>query len=192
MSITVRAATHEDAALISQIRVATWRAAYAGLIPQDLLDALDAQTEGERRAARWDELHGDPRAVELVAELAGAAAGWAALGPSIDDDLPDDGQVYAMYALPEFWSRGVGHALMADAEERLRAAGFRRAHLWVLDRNERAAAFYESHGWREDGRTMTDERRGRRGDPVTLFERRRVRDLDEPVDSVSGRPRPLR
>lgn len=180
MRITIRAATRDDAAVISRIRVDTWRAAYAGLISQDVLDTLDADTEGERRAARWDELHTDPLGAELIAEVDGVPAGWAAIGTSIDDDLPRSGQVYAIYALPEFWSRGVGHALMIAAEDRLRAAGFRRAHLWVLDGNERAARFYESHGWREDGRTMTDERRGRRGEVATLFERRRVRDLTSP------------
>jgi GNAT superfamily N-acetyltransferase len=177
MKIRVRTATRDDAAVISRIRVETWRAAYAGLIAQDLLDTLDADAEAERRAARWEELHSDPRGAELIAEVGGTPAGWAAIGPSIDDDLPRNGQVYAIYALPEFWSRGVGHALLITAEDRLRAAGFRSAHLWVLDGNARAEKFYESHGWLEDGRTMTDERRGRRGEVATLFERRRVRDL---------------
>ncbi|MFE7844081.1 GNAT family N-acetyltransferase [Microbacterium sp. NPDC057407] len=183
MTLRVRIATRDDAGTISRIRVDTWRAAYAGLIPQELLDALDADSEAERRAARWEELHGDPRGAELVAEVDGIPAGWAALGPSIDDDRPRSGQLYAIYARPEFWSRGVGHALLLAAEARLRAAGFRHAHLWVLDGNQRAASFYEAHGWYEDGRTMTDERRAPHGDVVTLFERRRVRDLSEPVAS---------
>ncbi len=51
----------------------------------------------------------------------------AAIGPTLDDDLPDDGQQYAIHALPEFWSRGVGHALLAHAEQSLREFGFRPA-----------------------------------------------------------------
>ncbi|WP_214466222.1 GNAT family N-acetyltransferase [Microbacterium flavescens] len=178
MTLTVRTATRDDAADITRVRIDTWRAAYAGLMAQEILDALDAERETERRIARWDEMHGDPRGCELVAEVDGAVAGWAAIGPSLDSDRPRDGQLYAIYARPERWSRGVGHALLVTAEQRLRASGFRKAHLWVLDRNERAAAFYERHGWREDGATMTDERR-MDGIGHTLFERRRIRDLRE-------------
>lgn len=179
MTLTVRTAARDDAVAISRIRVDTWRAAYAGLVPQEMLDALDAEAEAERRIARWDEGSVDPKVVELIAEANGVPAGWAALGPSMDDDLARNGQLFAIYARPEYWSLGVGHALMITAERHLRAAGYRRAHLWVLDGNTRAAAFYEAHGWREDGRTMTDERRGQGGAVYTLFERRRVRDLSE-------------
>jgi GNAT superfamily N-acetyltransferase len=179
MTLIVRTATREDSAAISHIRVDTWRAAYAGLVAQEVLDVLDAEAETERRIARWDENRIDPKVVELVAEVNGRPAGWAALGSSLDDDRPRDGQLYAIYARPEYWSRGVGHALLITAERHLQAAGYRKAHLWVLDGNERAAAFYEAHGWREDGRTLTDERRGQGGAVYTLFERRRVRDLRE-------------
>lgn len=179
MTLIVRRFQRDDSAAIARIRVDTWRAAYAGLMDQEILDALDADAEAERRLARWDEGRNDPKVVELVAEVNGTPAGWAALGPSLDDDLPRNGQVFAIYARPEYWSLGVGHALMITAERHLRAAGFRKAHLWVLDGNDRAATFYERHGWREDGRTMTDERRGQGGAVHTLFERRRVRDLSE-------------
>lgn len=181
MTLIVRTAGRDDAATIARIRIETWRAAYAGLIAQEVLDAMDAASEAEKRAARWDELHADPRGAEVVAEFDGVPAGWAAIGPSVDDDRPDSGQVYAIYALPQFWSRGVGHALMAESESRLRASGYGTAHLWVLDGNDRAAGFYERHGWREDGHTTTDERRGRTGAVYTLLERRRIRDLSEPL-----------
>jgi GNAT superfamily N-acetyltransferase len=176
----IRDATVEDALAISSLRVETWRSAYRGLIAGELLDALDAEKEAARRRARWDEMHVDPRGCEMVAEIDGDVVGWAACGSSHDRDLPRNGQVYAMYARQVQWSRGVGHALMLRAEDRLRRAGFRHAHLWVLDRNERAAAFYERHGWREDGALMQDER-SVGGVTATLVERRRVRDLSEPT-----------
>lgn len=182
MVLTVRLATREDAAAITRIRIETWRAAYAGLIAQEVLDQLDPVTEAPRRAAGWDERHADPRSRELLAERDGTPVGWAAFGPSIDRDLPDDGQLYALYAVPAEWSRGVGHALMTTTEQRLRASGFRRAHLWVLEGNDRAAAFYERHGWREDGAVMADERVIGGHTPYTLHERRRVRDLSLVAD----------
>jgi GNAT superfamily N-acetyltransferase len=181
MKVTVRAATRSDTRAITQVRIESWRAAYAGLIDQRVLDAMDLDREAAQRAERWDEYHADPRSIELLAEVDGDPAGWASLGPSIDDDLPGDGQIFAIYARPGFWSAGVGHALLADAEERLRAAGFERAHLWVLEGNERAASFYERHGWREDGTVKDDDGLIRGPHPQTLRERRRIRDLHLPA-----------
>jgi len=177
MPIEIRLATRSDARAIATVRVETWRATYAGLIIPEALERLDIDREARRRVELWEEHHADPRRTEVLASVDGELAGWAAIGPSIDEDLPDDGQIYAMYALPRFWSTGVGHALMTDAEERLRAAGFGRAHLWVLEGNDRAASFYERHGWREDGAFQDDDTLISGEHPQTLRERRRVRDL---------------
>ena len=180
MTVVVRRATVEDARSIATIRVETWRAAYQGLIADEVLDRLDIDRETERRVTHWDDRHADPQATELIAEVDGEAVGWAAAGPSRDGETPEWGEVYAIYALPGHWSTGVGHALMLGAERFLRSAGFRRAHLWYLDGNERAASFYERHGWIEDGTTKLDERLVADPKAPALLERRRVRDL---VDS---------
>jgi GNAT superfamily N-acetyltransferase len=177
MTVTVRLAAREDARAIATVRIETWRAAYEGLIDQAVLDRMNVDREAQRRAELWEHYHSDARGAELIAEVDGELAGWAAMGPSLDEDLSADGQIYAMYALPSFWSAGVGHALMVDAESRLRAAGFESAHLWVLQGNERAGSFYERHGWREDGAVKDDDDLIRGPHPQTLRERRRVRRL---------------
>ncbi len=177
MPIAVRPATREDAPAIARVRVETWRAAYAGLIAAEVLDRLNVDREAARRSELWDEFHSDPRGAEFIAHVDDQLAGWAVCGPSIDEDLPEDGQVYAMYALPTFWDRGVGHALMTAAEASLRDAGFTHAHLWVLDGNERAARFYERHGWREDGATIVDDRLVGGNAAHALHERRRMKTL---------------
>jgi GNAT superfamily N-acetyltransferase len=41
----------------------------------------------------------------------------------------------------------VGSALLARAEELLRASGFGRATLRVFEANGQGRAFYERHGW---------------------------------------------
>ena len=53
-------------------------------------------------------------------------------------------------------SRGTGAAavLIADAESRLREAGVETAWLACAVGNERAARFYEKHGWRRVGTVM--------------------------------------
>jgi len=84
MTLIVRDATRADASAISHIRVDTWRAAYAGLVAQEVLDHMDAAAEAERRLARWDEMHGDPRGCELVAarSLRSSTHRWALRNPA--------------------------------------------------------------------------------------------------------------
>lgn len=181
MSLVVRRASAADAAAISRVRVASWRAAYRGLIAQEVLDALDEAQESERRAAGWERLHADPRVASFVAERGDEVVGWAAVGPAVDDEAgretAERGQVFAVYTLEDAWGAGVGHALMVAAEEHLRGAGFAEAVLWVLEGNERAARFYERHGWHEDGGTLVDDRLVGGTAAPALHERRRVKAL---------------
>jgi GNAT superfamily N-acetyltransferase len=168
MTANVRDATIDDAAGIARVRVETWRAAYGGLVPQDMLDRMDVDRETARRMEHWDELHADDRVHDLVAVVDGEVVGWALAGPARDHDAPASGELYAIYARADRWSRGVGHALLAEAERRLRADGHDAAYLWVLLGNARATAFYESHGWRCDDGVKVEE---------GMHERRFVRSL---------------
>ncbi|SED97273.1 GNAT family N-acetyltransferase [Ruania alba] len=168
----VRAAVRGDARAISELRIAGWHAAYRGLVPEEMLDSLDADREAERRTATWDTRAKD---AELVAvDDDGAVIGWAVAGPARDPEWSGAGELYGLYADPDHWSTGVGHALMVAIEDALREVGYARAYLLVLVGNDRAAGFYERHGWVEDGAEVRDERPG-----GALIERRRVRDLTE-------------
>lgn len=177
MSVVVRAATRADAPAIARVRVETWRAAYAGLIAPEVLDQLDAEREGARRAELWDEYHADPRTGEFVAQDGDDVVGWAATGPATDETPGEHGQIFAIYVVPAHWSTGVGHVLLTAAEDHLPTAGYTRAVLWVLDGNERAARFYERHGWLEDGATLVEDRLVGGAAAHALHERRRVKDL---------------
>ncbi len=46
--------------------------------------------------------------------------------------------------------------MMVEARRRLLEAGITEAVLWVLDGNDRAAAFYEREGWKPDGATRQE------------------------------------
>jgi ribosomal protein S18 acetylase RimI-like enzyme len=142
-SAAVRPAEPADAAGIAAVVVATWQVAYRGLLPDEVLAGLSV-TE---RAHFWSGVLTEPvpRSAVLVTEVGAAGVvGFAAVGPSTDPAATaDDGQLYAMYLLPEYWGRGLGHYLHSAALRRLGELDFRRAHLWVLETNERAIAFYE-------------------------------------------------
>jgi GNAT superfamily N-acetyltransferase len=119
--------------------VRTWQSAYAGVLPDEVLSQLSV----ERRAEIWR------RHPPVVAEEDRQIVGFVSVGASRDDDA--EGELYAIYVDPERWGTGVGRALMAAGEERLRELGYRDVILWVLEDNPRARRFYEIAGWHPDG-----------------------------------------
>ncbi len=150
-----------DAAAVSAVRVAGWRAAYAGVIPGAYLDAMSV----ERDAARREERFAAGRAAglcDLVAVGAdGQVVGWACCGPrDTPGDGPGAGEVYALYVRPGLLGRGVGRALLDAVHEEAARRGWGALVLWVVEANARARRFYEAAGYRADGGAQSEEYAG--------------------------------
>lgn len=172
--VELRDATPVDANAIATVLVQSWRAAYRGLLPDDVLAGLSVAD----REQFWSGPLTDPppRVRIVVAATAGAVVGFAATGPPLVPPDPADptlGDLDALYLDPEVWRRGIGAQLHAAALDRLRAYGFSHAGLWVLDGNERALRFYFRHLWTDTGHVRVDEGPG----GSVLHERRLHRTL---------------
>ena len=147
----VRAVTPADVAAVTRLQVASWRQAYAAIIPAGYLAAMSAAEREQRHLARV--LDPEPRAAYLLAERDGAVLGMTNVGPARDDDVDPTavGEIRAMYVDPPAWSTGVGAALMRAALDHLAGHGIRGVTLWVLEANVRARNFYERWDFRPDG-----------------------------------------
>lgn len=150
----VRAATVADALAIETIRVRGWQATYRHVFPPEELDGLPVD---ESRWRRRRVAEPPPGWAVVVAEDRGAVVGFAATGPSRDED--GIGELYAIYVEPSRWSAGTGRALLARAEHEL-ARGHAEATLWVLEANDRARRFYKRAGWLPDGAAKEAEHLG--------------------------------
>ena len=158
----VRQATAADGAAIGRVQVETWRAAYGALLPQEVVEAFDADARG-RMWAQGLERVPRPGSATFVAEDGGDVFGFASVG-RWRDDAGDAGELYALYVHPSRWGTGAGRALLEQAEQSLRDSGFAEARLWVLDGNERAIRFYGRAGWSHDGVRKAEDFQGA---PVT-------------------------
>ena len=153
----MRAATAGDAEAIAGVRAASWRAAYDGIIPAEILGRVTGQDAIARhvRALRDSAPPG-----LLIAELPDREAvvvGFANLGPERASQgepppAPEHtegtrAELYAIYVLPDFWSAGVGRALITEVLGQARAARYAAISLWVLADNPRARRFYERAGF---------------------------------------------
>ncbi len=61
-------------------------------------------------------------------------------------------ELYQLYVSPIARGSGAAKALIADAEHRIRSAGYNRAWLACAIGNDRATRFYEKAGWHNSGR----------------------------------------
>ncbi len=157
--LNLRSAGLNDAGPIARVHVATWRAAYAGLVPDTYLVGM---TEvGQMRF--WRRLLGRPQAEEtiLVAEIESAASaasaasadnaggpqvvGFGSCGPSRPYGLPYRGEIFTLYVTDDWQGRGIGRALIRALFVDLVARGNSDALIWVLSANP-ARFFYEAVG----------------------------------------------
>lgn len=138
-----------DADALAATHLASWRAAYAHLVPAEAFDTVDVS----ERAARWRQRARDDVAPTgtLVAEDDGGLVGFVSFGVPRLDDPPAPAEVYAVYAVPSAWGTGLGARLLDEALDRVGGS----AYLWVLRDNPRARRFYEKAGFVFDG-TTTD------------------------------------
>lgn len=156
---TVRPLLIEDAEEIGRLHVNVWREAYAGLMPQETLDRQDPVRRAERwRALAVEQAEGLADAAEKVTRVAvhpdGTIAGFATVAPSRDDEPPIPLELWALNVGSRFHGTGAAGQLLAAT------LGDRAAHLWVLEGNERAIAFYRKHGFEFDGARKRDEELG--------------------------------
>ena len=145
--VLLRRAGPADADALGQAHVAAWREAYAGLIPDAVLAALNPR----QRAAMWRNAMAQETTVRL-AERCDAIVGFASCNAQLDPSLPFSGEIQAIYVLRTAQRRGVGRSLMSAMARDLLARGHGSALLWVMEGNAPARRFYEALGGQEVAR----------------------------------------
>jgi ribosomal protein S18 acetylase RimI-like enzyme len=133
----IRPAASSDVDPLARIWYEGWKLAHAGLLPSELAARRTPESFRER----------------LLADLAGLRVA----GPPGDPSgfcLVRGDELCQLYIDLERRGTGIAPALVADAEQRMRAAGVDRAWLACAVGNIRAARFYEKHGWHRAGTVM--------------------------------------
>lgn len=169
--VIVREAEIKDAGQIAKVHVGTWQYAYAGQMPGEALNSLSV----EQRTKRWEEILSKPTpgSKNFVAEIDDKIVGFCSVGPCRDEDMDKTtGELWAIYVDPESMNKGVGSLLQEKGLNFLKENEFKKATLWVLTSNEKAIKWYESKGWKLEGKTKIEGRRG-----FELHETRYIIDL---------------
>jgi ribosomal protein S18 acetylase RimI-like enzyme len=153
--VAIRPVTPADAHPVAALHARSWQHAYAGIIPDVVLDHL--ATRVDQRAEHFRQRWSDPQHPlrSLVAYEGDELAGFVTYGPYRTKDepppAPTAGEVYAIYLDPSHIGRGVGRLLLDAAVAGLRQQQWREVRLWVLEENWPARRFYQRYGFTPDG-----------------------------------------
>ncbi|MGH7134058.1 MAG: GNAT family N-acetyltransferase [Phycisphaerales bacterium] len=154
----LRPATASHIPALARVHLASWLAAYRGVMADASLDALTpAVFEGYHRARFSAEPPhaSDPAQPFLVAtDDAGDIVAFARGGPTRDksptgDPLPDgfaqrwSAELYAIYVHPDHMNRGHGRILFGAIAQALAARDHKNLCLWVLTHNRSGRNFYD-------------------------------------------------
>lgn len=155
----IRKATTADIPVIASLHIEGWKGAYGGIVDQSYLDGLSV----EQRIKDWTEWMTAGESEVFLAEEDGKPAGFVVIGrtktppPGSSPIRPShSGEIYALYLHPDFWRKGIGTALIKHAARELKDRKHSTVCLWVLDKNERAKAFYQKMGGQKLGGKMIE------------------------------------
>jgi len=159
---SIRRAALDDAEALAQVHETTWREVYAGLMSDQLLNALTT----DAREAVWRRmLSGEAGflGTTFVAERDGKVVAYASCGEQRDQQLRDAGyagEFTAVYVLKTDQRRGLGTSLMNIMMKDLTERGLSGFTLWVPRENIPARSLYEQLGGKLIGQREVTREQG--------------------------------
>lgn len=149
--IAIRIGTAADNSLLAEMGARTFADTFAvDNTPENMAAYLTASFSPEKQAAEL----ADPSTVFLIAEIEGAAVGYARLRQGQPPAAIAGGrpiEIVRLYAVKEWIGRGVGSRLMQACLEHATEIGCDTIWLDVWEHNPRARAFYRKWGFAKVG-----------------------------------------
>lgn len=108
-TIHIRRAESGDEACLAHVQTESWKAAFAGIVPAELLTQCTSIERAEKMYAR---LLAEQRGNGYILELDGkphCVAWWDA---AQEEGMPGAAELRCIHSLPENWRRGCGSRMM--------------------------------------------------------------------------------
>lgn len=178
--IIILPAKPEDAGEIQELLYKTWLATYPnaehGITTDDIKALYKTKNDGERIAKREEALR-NPRSGEFcfVAKDDSRVVGFCRTVESVSGN-----KLQAIYVIPDFQGKGVGKALWNEASKKFNPS--KDIFVEVATYNLKAIVFYKSLGFKETGKTFTEERFRMKSGSIIPETELVIRRLDGRVD----------
>ena len=152
IEVEVRPAKERDAKVIAEIQASAAQAAFKAQFPGEPMPEFDSLKKSQ---AYWREAieFADPQVLVAVAD--GEVVGFVGFDRSRDPKTPATmGEIWAIYARPSHWGKGVGLALWDAARDGLIEEGCTKVTAWVPLAYERALRFHDMAGFKREMTTI--------------------------------------
>lgn len=166
---TIRYANVNDARILGQIHSQSWKVAYNGIVPDDILNNMSS----EKRQRYFEKALSEGLEENAIIFKKDKALGLICIGKCRDEDKDDShGEIWGIYLLPEYFNIGIGSELIHWGLNELKNRKYKKVTLWVLEQNIPARLFYKKIGFNHDG-TIKEITIG-----IKLKEYRYVKDIE--------------
>jgi L-amino acid N-acyltransferase YncA len=142
--IGIRMARAGDAGAIAEIYVDSWRETYAGLLPTSSLARM-SKPDQTRHWQRHLEQANLRNPIFVASDASSNLFGFASAGPTRDQSLRFEAEIYTLYVAPGFTGQGIGTALMSSIFHLFSRSTYKGMIIWALADNP-SRFFYETMG----------------------------------------------
>ena len=142
MKISIHKALSEDAYDYADCFISCLQTAYKGIASDEFLNNLSEQRE--QRVQRFQKNLTNTDIETYCVKFDNRMIGFLTINKK-------DGEIWAIYLLEEFRSRGYGKEILDFAIDELKNIGHKNITLWVFEKNTGARRFYENNGFSFDG-----------------------------------------
>ncbi len=140
--IVIRKGEPRDALAIAEIYAYTWKSAYTGILPDEVIEekikGILHHSERLREKMHLENF--------IVAEVDGKVVGLLNYRKSRHEKFPDSGDIMDIYILSDFQHVGIGRKLFLAGVDEIIKLGCDDLILHVLKDNKKALGFYHHLG----------------------------------------------
>lgn len=148
----IRKALSEDAYDYTDCFISCLQSAYKGIASDEFLSNLSI--EREKRVEKFLKNLKNPDVETYCVILNNTMIGFIAIHKI-------DGEIWAIYLLEEYRSKGYGKVMLDFAIKELKHHGHNIISLWVFEKNIKARHFYENNGFYFDGTKRENDKYGK-------------------------------
>lgn len=144
MEIDIRKVKQGDADTLAYIQTESWKAAFKGIIDDEMLDKC---TNIDKARLMYQRLLDDNKGNGYILTVDNKSHCIAYWDKARDSELAGKAELICIHSLPNNWHKGFGSKMMDMVLSDIKSSGYSEVVLWVFRDNLRARAFYEAKGF---------------------------------------------
>lgn len=146
--VELRRAKEGDEKVLAYIQTESWKSAFGEILSAKELERC---TDVEKAEGMYGEVLRRRNVsifIEFVDDRPHCIAGWSRNRGELGADVAE---LICIHSLRDRWHKGYGSMMMGHILSEIKEAGYSEVILWVFEKNRRARAFYEKHGFSMTG-----------------------------------------